>query len=130
MTDATLAIPSFLSATPGELGGEPAAVSPTARAVALAPLDAAPGGAGPAVLERSSPLLQVSVRLSARVGETELTLGELTAARAGDVLTLDRLVEQPIDLLLNDSVVARGVLVAIDDHFAVRLTELPAPLRF
>lgn len=130
MTQDTLDIPKFLDARNAALDESPAYRSDTARPVALPSLPPAQDGPGAAVLERSSPLLQVSVRLSARVGETEITLGELTAARAGDVLALDTLVAQPIDLVQNDSVVARGVLVAIDDHFAVRLTELPAPLRF
>ncbi len=130
MTHDTLDIPDFLDARNAASHEPSSERQSAARPVALPSLPPAQDGPGAAVLERSSPLLQISVRLSARVGETELTLGELTAARAGDVLALDTLVSQPIDLVLNDSVVARGVLVAIDDHFAVRLTEVPAPLRF
>jgi flagellar motor switch protein FliN/FliY len=130
MTHDTLEIPDFLDARSAASNEPSSERQPAARPVALPSLPPAQDGPGAAVLERSSPLLQISVRLSARVGETELTLGELTAARAGDVLALDTLVAQPIDLVLNDSVVARGVLVAIDEHFAVRLTEVPAPLRF
>jgi flagellar motor switch protein FliN/FliY len=59
-----------------------------------------------------------------------MTLGELLAARRNEVLVLDRGVEQPVDLLLEGRVVARGQLVAVDGAFAVRITELPLPLKF
>jgi len=59
-----------------------------------------------------------------------MTVGELLAARENEVLLLDRAVDQPIDLVLEGNVVARGHLVAVDGSFAVRITELPLPLRF
>jgi flagellar motor switch protein FliN/FliY len=37
-------------------------------------------------------------------------------------------VDQPVDVLLEGQVVARGVLVAVDDHFGIRITELPLSL--
>jgi len=50
------------------------------------------------------------------------------AAAKNQLLVLDRTVGQPVDLLLEGQVVARGQLVALDDRFAVRITELPLPL--
>jgi flagellar motor switch protein FliN/FliY len=57
-----------------------------------------------------------------------MTVGQLLAAREGQVLALDRSVDAPVDLLLEGKVVARGQLVAIDGSFGVRITELPLPL--
>ena len=57
-----------------------------------------------------------------------ITVGELLAAKESQVLTLDRSVSQPVDLVLEGHVVARGQLVAVGSQFAVRLTELPIPL--
>ena len=85
---------------------------------------------GPALLRNAHPLHAVRVRLEARVGESAMTVGELLAARENEVLLLDRAVDQPIDLVVEGSVVARGQLVAVDGSFAVRITELPLPLRF
>jgi flagellar motor switch protein FliN len=68
------------------------------------------------------------VRLQVRVGEAAMSIGELLAARENEVLLLDRAVEQPVDLMLEGSVVARGRLVAVDGSFAVQITELPLPL--
>jgi flagellar motor switch protein FliN/FliY len=86
--------------------------------------------AGPPLLEDAHPLHAVKVRLQVCVGEASMTLGELLAARRNEVLVLDRGVEQPVDLLLEGRVVARGQLAAVDGAFAVRITELPLPLKF
>ena len=84
---------------------------------------------GPTLLRDAHPLHAVRVTLQVRVGESEMTLGELLAARENEVLVLDRSVDQPVDLVLDGRVVARGELVAVDGSFAVRITELPLPLR-
>jgi flagellar motor switch protein FliN/FliY len=76
----------------------------------------------------NNPLRHVRTRLTVCVGSAELTVGELLSAREEQVLRLDQLVEQPVDLLLEGQVVARGMLVAVGEHFGVRLTELPKPL--
>jgi flagellar motor switch protein FliN/FliY len=85
-------------------------------------------GSGPALEPTSNPLLQVRATVQVLLGEASLTVGELATARAGQVLALDRPVDGLVDLVLNGHVVARGQLVAVDDHFAVRLTETPPPL--
>lgn len=98
--------------------------------IELAELDAGTqAGAGtPPLVPSLHPLHQVKTSLQVCVGTAVLTVGELLGARAGQVLVLDTGVEQPVDLLLEGQVVARGLLVAVGDRFAVRLTELPVPL--
>lgn len=75
------------------------------------------------------PLHQVRTRLQVCVGEASITVGELLGAKENQVLRLDRTLDQAVDLLLEGQVVARGQLVAVGDHFAVRITELPLPLQ-
>jgi flagellar motor switch protein FliN/FliY len=75
-------------------------------------------------------LRAVKLKLQARVGECAMTIAELMSARENQVLVLDRFLEQPVDLVVDGAVVARGELVAVDGSFAVRITELPLPLRF
>jgi flagellar motor switch protein FliN/FliY len=98
--------------------------STMAHALELPDLDGAtPSGAS--LLGHSPALLNgVSVRLSIMVGEASTTLGELMALREASVLKLDRTVDAPVDVLVNGKVVARGQLVAVDDHFGVRITEI------
>jgi flagellar motor switch protein FliN/FliY len=83
---------------------------------------------GPTLLRETHPLHSVKVRLQVCIGAAQMTVGELLGARAREVLVLDRAVEDPVDLVLDGKVVARGELVAVDGAFAVRITELPLPL--
>jgi flagellar motor switch protein FliN len=76
----------------------------------------------------SHPLHQVKATLQVYLGSATLTVGELMSAAKNQLLVLDRTVGEPVDLLLEGQVVARGQLVALDDRFAVRITELPLPL--
>lgn len=98
--------------------------------IELAELDAGarPGAGAPPLVPSLHPLHQVKTTLQVCVGTATLTVGELLGAQARQVLVLDTGVEQPVDLLLEGQVVARGQLVAVGDRFAVRLTELPVPL--
>jgi flagellar motor switch protein FliN len=83
---------------------------------------------GAALVRDAHPLHAVKVRLQVCVGEAEMRVADLLGAREGELLVLQRSVEQPVDLLLEGRVVARGDLVAVDGAFAVRITELPLPL--
>ena len=67
----------------------------------------------------------VKVRVSVRVGGAEMSVTELAALKQGALITLDRLVEELLDVLIDGHVVARGTLVAIGEHFGVRLTDVP-----
>lgn len=86
-------------------------------------------GSGAVLLREANPLHAVKVRLQVCVGEADMSVGELLGARESEVLVLQRGLEQPVDLLLEGKVVARGQLVAVDGCFAVRISELPLPLK-
>ena len=104
--------------------------SPMIHTLELPPL--ADGAAtAPALVESaaSNPLHQIKTQLQVCIGEVRLTVGELMQAREHQVLLVDRKLSQPVDLLIEGRVVARGELVAVDDQFAVRITELPLPLK-
>jgi flagellar motor switch protein FliN/FliY len=65
----------------------------------------------------------VKVRVAVRVGGAHTSVGELLELKQGAVLPLDRLVDEPLDVLVDEHVVARGMLVAVGEHFGVRITE-------
>lgn len=67
----------------------------------------------------------VKVKLTIRVGETVVSVSELMQMKADHILKLDTSVDTPVDILLDDNIVARGQLVAVDDNFGVRISELP-----
>lgn len=70
-------------------------------------------------------LKTLPVSLDVHLGTAQVTVGDLMACRAGQVLSLDRTVAQGVDLVINGHVVARGRLVALDEVFAIQLTETP-----
>jgi flagellar motor switch protein FliN/FliY len=71
-------------------------------------------------------LTDVSVELAVEVGRTFMSLGEAMALGPGSVVTLDRLADKPVDLLINGRSIARGEVVVIDEQFGLRITEVVA----
>jgi flagellar motor switch protein FliN len=71
-------------------------------------------------------LLNVSLGLSAELGRRSLRLGELLRLGPGAVIELDRRADAPIDLFVNGRLIARGEIVAVDERFGVRITEVVA----
>jgi flagellar motor switch protein FliN/FliY len=79
---------------------------------------------GQPVLGSVLPFLgSVKVRVCVRVGGAEVSVSDLMKMEHGSVLTLDRAVEEPLDVLIDGLVVARGTLVAVGEQFGVRITE-------
>ncbi|MGH7729613.1 MAG: flagellar motor switch protein FliN [Vulcanimicrobiaceae bacterium] len=71
-------------------------------------------------------LMNVSLALSAELGRCKLRVSEVSALGKGSVVALDRVAGDPIDLLVNGRLVARGEVVAVDERFGVRITEVVA----
>jgi flagellar motor switch protein FliN len=66
----------------------------------------------------------VPLEISAVLGQTELSLREVVAMTTGSVFELDKLATDPIDLYVNNVLIARGEVVVVDDKFAVKISEL------
>jgi flagellar motor switch protein FliN len=69
-------------------------------------------------------LLNVSLQVTAELGKAKMNVRDILKLGTGSVVELDRLAGGPVDLLVNNKLVARGEVVAIDDNFGVRITEL------
>lgn len=81
-------------------------------------------GNGKAVLGAPLPSLgSIKIRVSVRVGTAHISLADLLKMQQGGVWALDQPIDEPIDVLVDDLVVARGALVAVGDHFGVRIIE-------
>lgn len=72
-------------------------------------------------------LQSVQVALEARLGEASMTIGELMALKSGGVITLDTGIADLVGLFLNNTLVARGEIVAVEGKFAVRIVEIAPP---
>jgi len=69
-------------------------------------------------------LLDVPLEVRAELGSCTLQIKEILELGEGSVVELARKVGEPVDLLVNDTVVARGDIVAVDDGLAIRITAL------
>ena len=73
-------------------------------------------------------VLDVPVNVSLSVGATDMSIRDLVRLVEGSVVQLDRQADEPMDVLVNGTLVARGEIVVVDDRFGVRLTEVVSPL--
>lgn len=73
-------------------------------------------------------VMDIELNVTLRFGQRQLTLREVLELTSGSVIELDRQVEEPIELLLEGKVIARGEAVVIDGNYGLRVTEVPQPL--
>lgn len=69
-------------------------------------------------------VLDVPVEVSVEVGRTTMTIRETLAIAPGSIISLDRMAGEPVDLLVNGRRIARGEVVAVDEEFGLRVTEV------
>jgi len=130
---ATLAIclvDASSAATPEAPAPAPAAAaapagSPEAAAAFPAAQPSVPASAIGAEAVRSLHLLrEVELAVTAELGRTKMTVGQLLGLVPGSVIELDKAAGTPIDLLVNGTIIARGEVVVIDEEFGVRISEI------
>jgi flagellar motor switch protein FliN/FliY len=108
----------------------PAALDPGAVATTVPPGAGAPtAGPGPehdeAPSTRSLDLLHgVEMTVTVELGRTKMLLRDLLALQTGSVIELDRAAGSPVDVLINDNLLARGEVVVLDDEFGVRILDI------
>ncbi|GAB4334256.1 MAG: hypothetical protein Kow0010_21190 [Dehalococcoidia bacterium] len=100
---------------------EPTPINAAVRRASFAPL------ADPVAAEHHSPidlLAGLEMNVSVELGRTELTVAEVLDLGPGSVIELNRLAGEPVDILVNDRVIARGEVVVVDENFGVRVVEV------
>ncbi len=106
------------------LGGFPASDMAPAPS---APLGSGGDRRGPSLLHGTENLdLVLDIRLlaTARLGRVEMPLGDILSLGPGSILEVGHLVDEPIELLINDKLIARGDVVVVDEKFGLRITEI------
>lgn len=69
-------------------------------------------------------LMDVAMQVTVELGRTELPVREVLDLQKGSVIELDRLAGEPVDIYVNNSRLALGEVVVVDDKFGVRITQL------
>jgi flagellar motor switch protein FliN/FliY len=84
-------------------------------------------GADPAGDIRLDAILDVPVTVSMEIGRARISIRNLLQLNQGSVVELDRLAGEPMDVLVNGTLVARGEVVVVNDKFGIRLTDIISP---
>src|SRR5205823_13615194 len=69
-------------------------------------------------------LMDVQLPVSIRFGETEMILEEIVKLGVGSVIELNSGIDQPVELVVNNRILARGEVVTVDGYYGVRITEI------
>ncbi len=72
-------------------------------------------------------ILDIPVEISMQVGSTSISIRNLLQLNQGSVIELDRLAGEPLDVLVNGTLVAHGEVVVVNEKFGIRLTDVVTP---
>lgn len=72
-------------------------------------------------------ILDVPVTLSIEIGRTQVDIKHLLQLKHGSVVELDRFAGEPLDVLVNGTLIARGEVIVVNDKFGIRLTDVVSP---
>ncbi|MEM9102085.1 MAG: flagellar motor switch protein FliN [Pseudomonadota bacterium] len=77
--------------------------------------------------EKLNVILDIPVTMSMEVGRTNITIRNLLQLNQGSVVELDRLAGEPLDVLVNGTLIAHGEVVVVNEKFGIRLTDVMSP---
>ena len=86
--------------------------------------ESAPMEAKSASAKNLEVVLDIPVRLSMEVGNTQIPIRNLLQLNQGSVIELDRLAGEPLDVLVNGTLIAHGEVVMVNEKFGIRLTDV------
>jgi flagellar motor switch protein FliN/FliY len=93
--------------------------------------DAAKGGASTAELRKNDRnldlILDIPLKVTVELGRTRMLVSDLLNLGQGSVIELAKLAGEPMEVLVNDKLVARGEAVVVNEKFGVRLTDIISP---
>ena len=72
-------------------------------------------------------ILDIPVTMSVEIGRTKITISNLLKLNQGSVVELDRLAGEPMDVMVNGTLIAHGEVVVVNEKFGIRLTDVVTP---
>ncbi len=73
-------------------------------------------------------ILDIPLEISVELGRTRVLIDDLLQLGPGSVVELDKLAGEPVEILANNKLVARGEVVVMNEKFAIRLTDIVSPM--
>ena len=99
-------------------------VAPSNDGTTVPPANPSPVGLNPVQSTDISMLGDVELTVTAELGRTKLTIGEITGLTSGSIVTLGKAAGEPADLRINDQLFATAEVIVMDGFFAVKITKL------
>ena len=72
-------------------------------------------------------ILDIPVTIAVEIGRSKITINNLLKLNQGSIVELDRLAGEPMDVLINGTLIAHGEIVVVNEKFGVRLTDIISP---
>ena len=72
-------------------------------------------------------LMDIKLPVSIELGRTTMAIADILTLGGGSIVELDKLAGEPVDLLVNDKIIAQGEVVVVDENFGIRITTLVSP---
>ncbi|MCC6797353.1 MAG: flagellar motor switch protein FliN [Candidatus Hydrogenedentes bacterium] len=72
-------------------------------------------------------VLDIRLTATARLGRVEMQISDILTLGPGSIIEVGHLVDEPVELLVNDKLIARGDVVVVDEKFGLRITEIISP---
>jgi len=83
--------------------------------------------ANPGMLNELDMILDIPVQITVELGRTKITIKNLLQLAHGSVVELDAMAGEPMDVLVNGTLIAQGEVVVVNDKFGIRLTDIITP---
>ena len=102
---------------PAAVDAQPASIFPS--------FGGAGGGAG--MMNELDMILDIPVQITVELGRTKITIKNLLQLAHGSVVELDAMAGEPMDVMVNGTLIAQGEVVVVNDKFGIRLTDIITP---
>jgi flagellar motor switch protein FliN/FliY len=122
-TDATTSEDDWAAA----MGEQAAADAKAASQAQVFQLQQLAGGPAGGAMQDMDMILDIPVQLSVELGRTKISIRNLLQLAHGSVVELDALAGEPMDVLVNGTLIAQGEVVVVNDKFGIRLTDIVTP---
>lgn len=131
MNEAAAIDPNELAAAMGAAGVEdPGALAATANVAGgsgPAPVAPAKPGGGPPVQSLDF-ILDIPLKVTVELGRSKMAIREVLQLAQGSVIELSKFAGEPLEVLINDKLIARGEVVVVNEKFGIRLTDIISPV--
>ncbi|CAI2798605.1 MULTISPECIES: flagellar motor switch protein FliN [Pseudomonas] len=106
-----------------------AATAPAGKRLPMEEFGSVPKNNDPVTLDGPNldVILDIPVSISMEVGSTDINIRNLLQLNQGSVIELDRLAGEPLDVLVNGTLIAHGEVVVVNEKFGIRLTDVISP---